>query len=342
MKFTYLILICLGLISCNSEPKQIVVEPLQTGADISIRGAGAVSDSVVWLSGSKSTVLRTIDGGASWDKIIVSDSLNLDFRNIWAFDANTAVVISIGSPAYIFKTIDGGKAWKNVYYNDNKSIFMNSLTFKDSNNGITIGDQINGAFFTLITSDGGDSWIEVNGAKGETGEGGFAASNTCISYLPSGKIMLISGMNAGGCHIANDKDFDWQKEQFNIPVKNTNGADGAYTIYMKNDLEGMIGGGNYMDVTVNAEVVGITKDGGKSWSNSTTLPHGFISCIKPFASGDAILAVGSDGISFTKDFGTNWNIVSTTNGYHTSTSSPESDIIYVAGAKGSVAKIYFK
>lgn len=330
------------MMACKPQHKSIVIEPLHTSSDISIRGAATINDSVVWLSGSKSTVLKTTNGGLNWEKLLVSDSLNLDFRNLWAFDANTAVVISIGSPAYIFKTVDGGKTWTNVYYNNHKNIFINTVAFKDSKNGIAIGDQIDGTFFTLKTSDGGDNWIQEQGAKGESGEGGFAASNTCLSYLPSGKILLISGVASGSCHVTSDKDFNWQKNHINIPTQNANGADGAYTIYMKNETEGMIGGGNYLDVTNNTEVIGVTKDGGKSWSNAAILPHGFISCIKPFSSNDAVLAIGSDGISFTNDFGNSWAVVSSTDGYHTASSSPDSDIIYVAGDKGSVAKIFLK
>ena len=230
MKFVNIILICFLCAACESQSRNIEVKPLNTATDISIRGAMAVSDSVVWLSGNESTVLRTSNGGLSWGKIIVSDSLNLDFRNLWAFDANTAIVVSVGSPAYIFKTTDSGATWKNVYYNDDKSIFMNSIAFKDARNGVTIGDQINGEFFTLKTQDGGDSWTQVKGAEGSSSEGSFAASNTCISYLPSGKIMLISGMTKAGCYTSNDSDFVWQKSTYCIPVNNPDGADGAYTI----------------------------------------------------------------------------------------------------------------
>jgi photosystem II stability/assembly factor-like uncharacterized protein len=70
---------------------------LQTsGVDARLRGVSAVSGSVAWASGSRSTVLRTADGGATWQKLTVTRE-QLDFRDIDAIDARTAYVLSIGN-----------------------------------------------------------------------------------------------------------------------------------------------------------------------------------------------------------------------------------------------------
>src|SRR5512132_1183441 len=74
-----------------------------------LRGVSAVTDRVAWASGADSTVLRTSDGGATWQKLTVTRDV-LDFRDIDAIDARTAYVLSIGSgPASrIYKTTDAG------------------------------------------------------------------------------------------------------------------------------------------------------------------------------------------------------------------------------------------
>jgi len=46
----------------------------------------------VWVSGTEGTVLRTTDGGKSWDALKVPKADTLDFRGIRAFDAETAVL----------------------------------------------------------------------------------------------------------------------------------------------------------------------------------------------------------------------------------------------------------
>ena len=60
--------------------------PHSSGVTARLRGVSAVSDRVAWASGSGSTVLRTADGGATWQKLTVTTDA-VDFRDIDAIDA---------------------------------------------------------------------------------------------------------------------------------------------------------------------------------------------------------------------------------------------------------------
>jgi photosystem II stability/assembly factor-like uncharacterized protein len=68
-----------------------------TGSAASLRGLSAVSASTAWSSGSGGTVLRTVDRGATWQAVGPPGTDGLQFRDIEAFDANRAVILSIGS-----------------------------------------------------------------------------------------------------------------------------------------------------------------------------------------------------------------------------------------------------
>jgi photosystem II stability/assembly factor-like uncharacterized protein len=61
-----------------------------------LRGLSVVSDKVIWASGTNGTFLRTVDGGKTWTIGNVPGAEKLDFRDVEAFDANTAYVLSIG------------------------------------------------------------------------------------------------------------------------------------------------------------------------------------------------------------------------------------------------------
>src|SRR5438067_9738060 len=78
-----------------------------SGVTARLRGVSAVSERVAWASGSGSTVLRTMDGGLSWQKLSVTTDV-LDFRDIDAIDAQTAYVLGAGNgPASrMYKTTD--------------------------------------------------------------------------------------------------------------------------------------------------------------------------------------------------------------------------------------------
>ena len=74
----------------------------------SMRGLSVVDAQVAWASGTGGAVLRTTDGGQSWQARPVAGADSLDFRDIEAFDSLTAYVLSAGPDGRIYKTVDGG------------------------------------------------------------------------------------------------------------------------------------------------------------------------------------------------------------------------------------------
>jgi photosystem II stability/assembly factor-like uncharacterized protein len=83
------------------------------------RGLAVVDENTVWASGTGGTVVRTIDGGKTWDIFTVPGAEKLDFRDIEAFDGETAYILSIGNgeASRIYKTTDGGKTWNLQFTN---------------------------------------------------------------------------------------------------------------------------------------------------------------------------------------------------------------------------------
>ena len=127
------------------------VEILNTGAKTSIRGLSVVNNNIVWVSGSNGIVGKSSNAGKNWKWMVVKGFEKSDFRDIEAFDANTAIIMAIAepadAPAYILKTADGGDSWKIVYENKTKGMFLDAMEFRDPKNGMVIGDPIDGRFF---------------------------------------------------------------------------------------------------------------------------------------------------------------------------------------------------
>src|SRR3989338_9884366 len=67
-----------------------------SGTQERLRAVSAVSPTVAWASGNRGTCLRTTDGGRTWRALNVPDADSLDFRDVEAFDAHTASLLSIG------------------------------------------------------------------------------------------------------------------------------------------------------------------------------------------------------------------------------------------------------
>src|SRR6266480_7820536 len=111
-----------------------------SGVTVRLRGVSAVSDRVAWASGADSTVLRTSDGGATWQKLTVTTDA-VDFRDVDAIDERTAYVLSIGNgPASrIYKTNDAGATWTLQFKNEDPKAFYHAKSFWNAAHGIVRG-----------------------------------------------------------------------------------------------------------------------------------------------------------------------------------------------------------
>src|SRR5690348_17188130 len=94
-----------------------------TGTTAHFRGLSVVSKNKVWVSGytgAGGVVFRTLDHGATWQDVSPQGvPATLQFRDIEAFDANHAVVMSSGTgpDSQIYRTTDGGHTWTLVFQN---------------------------------------------------------------------------------------------------------------------------------------------------------------------------------------------------------------------------------
>src|SRR6185436_18600548 len=126
--------------------------PQQSNSTASLRGVHAVSARIVWASGTRGTVLKTTDGGATWQAVPVTGAADLDFRAIHAFDERTALAMSAGpgEKSRIYKTTDGGATWRIAQPNLDPKGFWDAMAFWDESHGIVLGDPVDGRF-TILT-----------------------------------------------------------------------------------------------------------------------------------------------------------------------------------------------
>src|ERR1700742_3013443 len=104
-------------------------QPVPTGSTQQFRGLDAVSKRVAWVGGSAGEVLRTTDGGRSWQDVSPPGSEGLLFRDVEAHSAYRASVLSIGEgdASRIYTTFDGGRTWKTAFVNDDPLAFYDCM-----------------------------------------------------------------------------------------------------------------------------------------------------------------------------------------------------------------------
>lgn len=306
----------------------------------SLRGLSVVSDKVIWASGTGGTVLRTTDGGANWSVIKVPDAEKLDFRDIEAFDADTAYILSIGTgeSSRIYKTTDGGKTWRLQFKNTNEKAFFDALAFWDKNNGMAMSDPVDGKYLLLKTTDG-ETWTIADNDKMErakTGEAAFAASGTCLLAQGKSNIFLVSGGAEARVFRSVNRGLSWFVAETPI-VKGTPGS-GIFSIAMFDSKNGVIVGGNYEKPNDITDNLAFTNDGGKSWVLGKGL-NGYRSGVA-YIDKKTIIAVGSSGSDLSSDGGKIWKNLDKEN--YNAVAARGKKAVWAVGANGLVAKLSVK
>lgn len=308
---------------------------------VSFRGLCAVSSEVVWASGSSGTFARTTDGGKNWQISKVAGAEGVDFRDIEAFDENTAIVFGIESPAKFYKTTDGGKSWRLVYRNDDKEVFFNAACFRNRKDAIALSDPIGGRFFLVRTSDGGDTWQEFskeNLPEAIEGEGVFSASGSNIAMPEANKIMFVTGCTAARIFMSCDDGVSWN--YVDAPLESGNGSNGIFSIAMKNAKEGIIVGGDYEKEEQTKTNAAVTTDGGKTWKLiEENKPSGFRECVKYLGGSDVVVTVGPNGSDISYDGGENFERFAPYMGLHTLSVSPDGKGCFAAGREGRIVRL---
>jgi hypothetical protein len=244
-------------------------EEQHSGISEPLRGIHAVGNGVAWASGAHGTILRTEDSGFVWQRCPTPRGAEaLDFRSIWAWDAQTAVVMSSGpgKQSRVYKTTDGGSHWKLLFTNTQDDGFFDALAFSDDKNGYILGDPTNGRLVVLRTEDGGQKWVMVPSKQLDTDGlklGAFAASNQAMVllgpvlgpvYVPwfgtsgasgtTGAFVYTGGLDCagstGGAGVAHTNlrsclNRDWSFEKHQVPMAGGSQTAGIFALGLRSD-----------------------------------------------------------------------------------------------------------
>jgi photosystem II stability/assembly factor-like uncharacterized protein len=342
-----IIVICISLLGkCTSDQFQVNFninwERQSSVTDASLRGLCVVSDNIVWASGSQGTVLRTVDGGETWQRLPVPDTESMDFRDVHAFNELEAVIVSAGQPAKILKTTDGGLHWVEKYYIDHPDAFFDAMAFWDVNTGIVFSDPVDGAFLLIKTTDGGESWHRIppkNIPPPMDGEAGFAASGSCIAVYGQGYAWFGTGGSAARVFRSSDWGETWSAAE--TPLLSGQPSAGIFSLTFRDAKNGVAIGGDYRNPTATENNTAFTTDGGVSWAKAQrSPPDGFRSCVAyvPTVSPPVLVTVGTNGSDFSSDGGRTWARADTV-GYHAVDFAKNKKIGWVVGSEARIAKI---
>ncbi len=314
----------------------LLLAVLSSGTTSSLRGLSAVNDRVAWASGASGTVLRTVDGGATWKRIPAPDSADLDFRDVHAFSEDSAILMSAGPGplSRIYTTSDGGAHWKLTLKNEDEKGFFDAIAFWDRKRGLLAGDAVNGRMTLLRTEDGGASWKPAVMPVALEGEGAYAASGTCVTVGRNGRAWFATG-GAESARVFRSTDWGVTWQVSNTPVRHDGAGSGIFSIAFWDDLHGVVVGGKHSAPTESADNIAFSEDGGVTWkAPSAQRPTGYRSAVLAAVKRKILIVTGTTGTEISRDGGATWQPLGA-EGYHAL--SLGGSTIWASGNKGAIA-----
>jgi photosystem II stability/assembly factor-like uncharacterized protein len=315
--------------------------PQPSGVTARFRGISAVTDQVVWASGSTGTIVRTADGGTTWQTLKIPGTEKLDFRDIDAINERTAYVLSIGNgeQSRIYKTADAGTTWREQFVNHDPKGFFDAMAFWDEAHGIAFSDSADHQFHVLTTSDAGASWTRIPPDRlpaALENEGAFAASGTNVHVGPKNHVWIGTGA-ASQARVLRSSDGGNTWAIAVTPLASGPSA-GIFSIAFRDAMHGIVVGGDYKKETEAVDNLAITSDGGVTWTPVKGL-SGFRSVVA-YVPGRprALIAVGPSGADFSTDDGRHWTPIEG-RGFHTFSWSRSGNVGWGAGEKGMIARL---
>ena len=315
-----------------------------SGTTASLRGLSAVSDRVAWASGTRGTVIRTTDGGATWQVMTIPGADSLDFRDIAAFDARRAYVLSIGngSASRIYKTVDGGETWALQFTNPDTAAFYDCFDFWNAARGLAVSDPVQGRFRVLGTSDGGASWNELRPERippAIPGEAAFAASGTCLVVGRPDDVWIASGgAREARVYRSGTGGINWQVAT--TPIRRDMASRGIFSVAFADARRGIVVGGDYQNPRDTTSNVALTDDGGVTWRLATGRPLGYRSAVAyvPRTGGRVLVAVGTSGSDYSMDGGETWTPIDTVGSNTVAFATGRATAGWAVGGEGRIAK----
>ncbi len=344
------VFVSIGLMPEASSGGRVAAEtlqPVESGVTASLRGVSVVDSRIVWASGAEGTVLRSLDGGRSWERRPIAGHDRTDFRDIQAFDAERAVILAAGAPPVILLTDDGGATWSERFRHPDPEAFLDAFAFDASGRGIALADPIDGRFEILETTDAGRTWRRWEAERkppAGSGEHAYAASGSIVALDEEGTIRLGLGgpspeSSDSTCRLLRRgrDETTWRTEPVPIPGGESSGI---FSLVRIDERRAVVVGGDYRAPDRTEGTAAWTDDGGEHWLVPERGLGGYRSAVAVRRSGERIelIATGPSGTDRSHDGGKNWEPLSEL-GYHAFAFAPDGSIGIGVGSEGRIARL---
>jgi len=261
-------------------------------------------EAIIVAVASPAIILKTIDGGASWDKVYENNDTSMFLDAIHFSDNYNGTVIGdpIDGHLFILTTNNKGATWDKMPNDFFKSTLNNGEAFFASSNSnlIHVGKA-------LVFVTGGLSsriWIDGKAEAMPMIQGTNSTGANSIAVSPNGSRVVVVGGDFSNDTIANQNILGY--EVYQTRKSNFKNLSTTKLILKKIDV-----------------------------SN----PKGYKSSVE-FIDNNRLITCGTSGVDFSKDKGTSWETISK-EPFHIVKKHPTKRGAYLAGSGGRISFVEF-
>jgi photosystem II stability/assembly factor-like uncharacterized protein len=201
-----------------------------------------------------------------------------------------------------------------------------------------MSDSVDGRFPLLVTEDG-RTWkplVPATLPDALPEEGGFAASNSCITVAGKSDVWFVTGGPAARVFHSTDRGVHWMV--ITSPILSGAPTRGIFSVAFQDEQNGVIVGGDYKEAGAGTKNAAYTRDGGATWTLAETGPAGYRSTVAfiPGSSPLIWLAAGTSGSDYSRDGGKTWLPLDTDDTNAVSFVSP--GVGWAVGPRGRIAR----
>ncbi len=257
-------------------------------------------EAIIVAVAAPAIILKTIDGGASWNKVYENADTSMFLDAIHFSDKNNGTVIGdpIGGHLFILTTKNKGATWVQMPNDYFKSDLNNGEAFFASSNSnlIHIGKEL------LFVTGGLSSRLWKNGVAEALPllQGTSSTGANSIAISPNGNRVVVVGGDFANDTIASQNIVGYQL--FQTPNSDLKYLSQKQIIWKKINV-----------------------------SN----PKGYKSSVE-FIDNDLLITCGTSGVDFSKDKGVSWEKISDTS-FHIAKKHPTKRGAYLAGSGGRIS-----
>ena len=286
-------------------------QSVASGTSAILTNASYATSKIIYVCGFGGTLLRSVDGGGTWNQVTTPTSENL--YCVHFTDLNTGIIM--GNNGTILRTTNAGSNWTSL--GSNQYNFRN-VSFSDALHGTAVGGNGNSGPALMKTTDGGATWQDQSANLSSfflAGQYGVSFSSPTTGYIAGTEGKVLKTTDGGSTWSSGFSGGPWIRSMFSTDQNNTTFVGSSGTIRHTSDggfswpTQGaspnvMLNGVSYSD-SRHGTVVGEngtimhTRTSGSAWINESI--NGFGGQLYNSAFADSIhgVIVGENGAILT-------------------------------------------